>query len=72
MLLISNTTFTNIYLSKCKTVERKNDTKFLIDFFFEREKIVINKINKNKVKYKIKITKINNSKTLNLLHRMIF
>ena len=70
MLLISNTTFANIYLSKCKTVERKNDTKSLsLIFSFEREKIVINKINNNKVKYKIKIKKINNSKNFEFIEQ---
>ena len=75
--IINNNVFlitsANIYLSNCKTVERKNDIKSLsFVFSFERENIVINKINNNKVKYKIKISKINNKKTLNLLHRMIF
>lgn len=49
----------NIYQTKCKTVEKKNEVKSLsFVFSFERNNIVINKINKDNTKYKIKISKI--------------
>ena len=57
--LINNYTFANIYQTDCKTVERKNEIKSLsFVFSFERKNIVINKINNEKAKYKIKISNI--------------
>ena len=56
---ISNSALSNIYQTNCKTVERKNEVKsFSFVFSFERKNIVINRINKNNVKYKIKISNI--------------
>ena len=58
-LIISNHVSANIYHTNCKTVERKNEIKSLSLFFsFERETIVINKINNKKIKYKIGISNI--------------
>ena len=57
--LINNHAFANIYQTDCKTVERKNEIKSLsFVFSFERKNIVINKINNEKAKYKIKISNI--------------
>ena len=57
--LINNYAFANIYQTDCKTVERKNEIKSLsFVFSFERKNIVINKINNEKTKYKIKISNI--------------
>ena len=57
--LINNYAFANIYQTDCNTVERKNEIKSLsFVFSFERKNIVINKINNEKTKYKIKISNI--------------
>ena len=57
--LINNYASANIYQTDCKTVERKNEIKSLsFVFSFERKNIVINKINNEKAKYKIKISNI--------------
>ena len=57
--LINNYASANIYHTDCKTVERKNEIKSLsFVFSFERKNIVINKINNEKAKYKIKISNI--------------
>ena len=57
--LINNYASANIYQTNCKTVERKNEIKSLsFVFSFERKNIVINKINNEKAKYKIKISNI--------------
>ena len=59
LFLISDLAYANIYQTNCKTVERKNDTKSLsFVFSFERKNIVINKINNEKTKYKIKISNV--------------
>ena len=59
LFLISDLAYANIYHTNCKTVERKNEIKSLSLFFsFERETIVINKINNKKIKYKIEISNI--------------
>ena len=56
---INNYASANIYQTDCKTVERKNEIKSLsFVFSFERKNIVINKINNEKAKYKIKISNI--------------
>ena len=57
--LFNNLTSANIYQTNCKTVEKKNNIKSLsFVFSFERKSIVINKINNNKIKYKINISKV--------------
>lgn len=59
LFLINNHASANIYQTSCKTVERKNEIKSLsFVFSFERKNIVINKINNEKAKYKIKISNI--------------
>ena len=57
--LFNNFASANIYQTNCKTVEKKNNIKSLsFVFSFERKSIVINKINDNKIKYKINISKV--------------
>ena len=68
LFFINDLALANIYLTNCKTVERKNDTKSLsLVFSFDRKNIVINKINNDKVKYKIQITKIINLKSFEFI-----
>ena len=68
LFFINDLALANIYQTKCKTVERKNYTKSLsLVFSFERKNIVINKINNDKVKYKIQITKVINPKNFEFI-----
>ena len=62
-LFFCNNLMANIYQTSCKTVESKNKVKSLsFVFSFDRKNIVINQINSKKVKYKIGISSVENSK----------
>ena len=58
--LINPSAYADIYQTNCKTVNSKNLVKDLsMVFSFNRNSVVLNKVNNQKIKYKIKISKIN-------------
>lgn len=64
-IIFINKSLADIYLTNCKTVEKKNETKSVsMVFSLNRNSVVINKVNNNKVKYKIQITQIHDKKNL--------